>query len=530
MAQVVRTSKSSRTGRIAALVLGVLAGAAVPLAALGARAADGTLVWARDGDSDSLDPQRTTTTLSWEVFAQIYDSLLAFDESGKIGPHLAKNWVVSPDGKEVSLTLNGDVTCHDGAPFTAEDVKYTIDRALDAKNPSITKASWGPITSVDVVNPETVSVKFSSPFGAFLSFMTDPMASMLCRGDAQLGDKFGVSAAIGTGPFKLVSWTKGDQIVLERNTAYKNFGLPPQNKGAPHIAKLVVKNITEAQSRLAGLKTGELQVAEPPLAEVTTIKDDKTLTLVTAKNTGQDNFFEFAVHRPPFNDARARKAIAYALDIDGALDIVYGGLVDRERCPVAHPVMGSEEDFCKSVGYDYDPEKAKALLAELGYGPDKPLDVVMLSWTGGDRDKLVQVFQNQLQQVGIHAKIEMMDIGTLNARVTQENEKTTGPGTFDLMGWAWFDPDILYALWHSPGAYKGYSTPELDALLEKSRTSADPTARLGLVHDIEKILLQEAVMIPVYTPGWNWIYAVRAEVKGFKVGPFKRPMFNDVTF
>ena len=130
MAQVVHTSKSSRTSRIAALVLGALAGAAVSFAALGARAADGTLVWARDGDSDSLDPQRTTTTLSWEVFAQIYDSLLAFDESGKIGPHLAKNWVVSPDGKEVSLTLNGDVTCHDGAPFTAEDVKYTkIGRA-----------------------------------------------------------------------------------------------------------------------------------------------------------------------------------------------------------------------------------------------------------------------------------------------------------------------------------------------------------------------------------------------------------------
>ena len=525
-----RQTPPSRSSRVSRLVLGLaLAGMVLSVATSIAQAKDGTLVWARDGDSDSLDPQRTTTTLSWEIFSQIYDSLLAFDDSGKVVPNLAKAWTVSPDGKQVSFTLNDGIICHDGSPFTADDVKYTIDRALDTKNPSITKASWGPITSVNVVNSQTVNVTFSSPFGAFLSFMTDPLASMLCRGNAALGDKFGTSAAIGTGPFKLVSWIKGDQVVLEPNASYKNFGLPAENKGAPHISRLVVKNISEGQSRLAGLKTGELQIAEPPLAEVPTIKDDKTLTLVTARNTGQDNFFEFSAHRPPFNDARARKAIAYALDIDGALDIVYGGLVGRERCAVAHPVTGSEEDFCKSVGYDYDPAKAKALLGELGYGPDKPLDVTMLSWTGGDRDKLVQVFQNQLAEVGIRAKIEMMDIGTLNARVTQENEKATGPGTFDLMGWAWFDPDILYTLWHSPGAYKGYSTPELDALLEKSRSTADSTARLGLVHDIEKILLQEGVMVPVYSPGWNWIYAVRAEVKGFKVGPFKRPMFNDVT-
>lgn len=528
MVKAGQQTRSRSVGRIAALSLGLAAAVSGYLVTFPAYAAKGTLVWGRDGDSDSLDPQRTTTTLSWEVFAQIYDSLLAFDQTGKPVPNLARIWTVSADGKEVTFKLNDGIKCHDGTAFTADDVKYTIDRALDAKKPSITKASWGPVTAVEVADPLTVIVKFSSPFGGFIPFMADPLASMLCRSNAKLGDTFGVSAAIGTGAWKFSSWTKGDQIVLEVNPAYKNYGLPVENKGAPFLSKLVVKNISEAQSRLAGLKTGELQVAEPPLAEVPIIKDDKSLTLLTAKNTGQDNFFEFAVSRPPFNDARARKAIAYGIDIDAALDIVYGGLVDRERCPVAHPVMGSEEDFCKSVGYDHDPAKAKKLLAELGYGPDKPLEVIMLSWIGGDRDKLVQVFQNQLAQVGINAKIEMMDIGTLNARVTQENEKTTGPGTFDLMGWAWFDPDILYALWHSPGAYKGYNTPQLDALLEQSRSTADPEARLKLVHDIEKILLEEGVMVPVYTPGWNWIYAVRSEVTGFKIGPYKRPMFNDV--
>jgi peptide/nickel transport system substrate-binding protein len=515
-------------GRAFAIGIGLLTLGAGTLFAPFAFAAGGTLVWARDGDSDSLDPQRTTTTLSWEVFAQIYDSLLAFDESGKPVPNLAKEWSVSNDGKEVVFKLNDGIKCHDGSAFGAEDVKFTIDRAMDVKNPSITKASWGPITSVDVVDPLTVSVKFSTPFAGFIPFMTDPMASMICRSNAQLGDKFGVSAAIGTGPWKFISWTKGDQIVLQRNEAYRNFGLPVANKGAPYLDKLVVKNITEGQSRLAGLKTGEIQVTEPPLEEVPTIKDDPKLQVLTAKDTGQNQFFEFTISRPPFNDVRARRAIAYAIDTNAALDIVFGGLVDRERCAVAHPVMGSDEEYCKGVGYEHDPAKAKALLAELGYGPDKPLEVIMMSSTGGDRDKILQVFQNQLAEVGVKAKIEMMDIGTLNARVTQENEKTTGPGTFDLMGWAWFDPDILYALWHTPGAYKGYHTPELDGLLEQSRTVTDPVVRSKIVHDIEKIILENAVMVPVYTPGWNWIYATRSDVKGFKVGPYKRPMFNDV--
>jgi peptide/nickel transport system substrate-binding protein len=358
--------------------------------------------------------------------------------------------------------------------------------------------------------------------------MADPLASMICRSVVQAGDKFGVSVATGTGPWKFVSWTKGDQIVLERNPDYHNYGLAVENRGPPYLQRLIVKNVPDGQSRFAGLKTGELQIGEPPIEEVPTIKDDPSLQLMTAKNTGQNTFFEFAISRPPFNDVRARKAIAYAIDTDAALDIVYGGLVVRERCAVAHPVLGSDQDFCKGAGYDHDPDKAKALLAELGYGPNKPLEVTMMTSTGGDHDKLMQVFQNQLAEVGINAKIEIMDIGSLNARVTQENEKSTGNGTFDLMGWAWFDPDILYALWHAPGAYKGYHTPELDALLEKSRTEADPAARLAIVHDVEKILLENAVMVPVYTPGWNWIYAVRSEVKGFKIGPYKRPLFDDV--
>lgn len=489
----------------------------------------GSLVWARYGDADSLDPQRTTTTLSWQVFDQVYDTLLAFDDNSEVVSNLAKEWTVSDDGLDITFVLNEGITCHDGTAFDANDVKYTAERALSDENPSVTKGAWGPISSVEAVDAQTVKFTFEEPFGAFIAFMADPFSSQICDSAEELGDDFGVTAAVGTGPWKLVSWTKGDEIVLEKNADYQNFGRPIDNAGAPYLDQLIVKQIPEPQTRLAGLQTGEIQViAEPPLEELEAIRSDDSLEIYVAESTGQNVFFEFTISRPPFDDIRARQAVAYAIDPDSAIDIVFGDVVKREQCTVARGVLGNDQDFCAEHGYEHDPVKAQELLGELGYGPENPLEVTMMTWVGGNREKMVQVFQSQLDAVGIKTNIETMDIGTMNARVKQENEKSDGKSTFDMMGWAWYDPDILHQLWHSPGAYSGYQTEELDALLNKTRTLVDQGDRLAAVQEAQKYLLENAVHVPLYTPGWLWIYTTRSEVEGFKIGPFNRPLFNDV--
>ncbi|MGG6292890.1 ABC transporter substrate-binding protein [Leptolyngbya sp. AN02str] len=490
----------------------------------------GTLVWARYGDADSLDPHRTTTTLSWQIFDQLYDTLLAFDDNGEIVPNLASEWQVNDDGTEVTFTLNPGIQCHDGTPFDANDVKYTADRAISNDNPSVTKGAWGPISEVQVVDDQTVTFRFASPFGAFLSFMADPFASMLCDSNADAGTQFGVSSAIGTGPWKLVSWTKGDEIVLDKNENYQKFGRPVENPGAPYLDRLVVRQIPEAQTRLAGLQTGEVQlIVNPPLDDLDAVRNDDNLELHVAENTGQNFFFEFTISRPPFNDIRARQAVAHAVDVDAAIQTAFGDdLVQRERCPISRGVFANDQDFCAQHGYEHDPDRAKELLAELGYSPENPMKVILMTSTGDNREKMVQIFQSQLAQVGIDAQLETMDIGTLNARVKQENEKTSGPSTFDLMDWAWFDPDILYQLWHSPGAYSGYQSPELDAMLEQTRTTVDQEERRAAVNDVMEYLLTNAVHVPLYTPGSLWVYATRSNVEGYKIGPFNRPVFNDV--
>jgi len=498
---------------------------ALGLSCAGAQAQD--IVWARYGDIDTLDPHKATSTLSLQVWSLIYDTLLATDKDGSPVPNLAKSWTVNEAGTEYTFALNEGAVCHDGSPLDANDVKYTVDRAFDAANPSVTQASWGPITKAEVIDPLTVKLTLDKPFVALIPFLADSFSSIICDSNAG-NDGFGTTAAIGSGPWKLVSWTKGDKIVLAKNEAYKNFGKLATNKGAPYMDGLVITVVPEPQARLAALKTGEVDIAEPPLDDVEALKESGALTVTVAENTGQNVFWEFAAHRPPFNDERARQAVGYATDAAAAIGLVYGDLSLPEACPVSRGVFGNDQDFCLKYRTNYDPEKAKALLAELGYGPDKPLETNMLVWTGGNRQKLAEVFQAQLAEVGIKANIEMMDIGTMNARVRQENETATGIGSMDMMTWSWYDPDILYALWHSPGAYRGYTSPELDAMLDETRVLTDPAARKAKVQEVFEYLLTKGIHIPLYTPGWEWVFAARPAVEGFQVAPFVYPIFNDV--
>jgi peptide/nickel transport system substrate-binding protein len=501
------------------------AAAAIGLFSVGAEARD--IIWARYGDIDTLDPQKATSTLSLQVWSLIYDTLLATDKDGNPVPNVAESWTANDAGTEYTFKLHDGIKCHDGSPFDANDVKYTVDRAFDAANPSVTKASWGPITKAEVVDPLTVKLTLETPFVALVPFLADSFSSLIC--DSNKGaDGFGTSTAIGSGPWKLVSWAKGDKIVLAKNPDYKNFGKLAENKGAPYMDGLVISVVPEPQARLAALKTGEVDIAEPPFDDVSALKDSGELKIVVAENTGQNVFWEFAVHRPPFNDKRARQAVGYATDAAAAIDLVYGDLSLPEACPVSRGVFGNDQDVCLKYRTNYDPEKAKALLKELGYGPDKPLETTMIVWTGGNRQKLAEVFQAQLAEVGIKADIEIMDIGTMNARVRQENETPTGKGSMDMMTWSWYDPDILYALWHSPGAYRGYTTPKLDAMLEKTRVLTDPAKRKAAVQEVFKVLLEDAIHVPLYTPGWEWVFAVRPQVEGFHVAPFVYPVFNDV--
>lgn len=495
------------------------------------------VIWARPGDIDVLHPHRTTNIFSWQVMDQLYDTLLTFDADGTLMPNLAREWQVSDDGRTITFQLYEGIQCHDGTVFNAEDVKYTVDKALGgsmgdtqaSQRPSYTRTNWGNITQVTIIDPLQIQIQFEAPFAPFLPFMADPFASMICDSTPEPEPDDELQVAVGTGPWLVDRWTPEQELVLVPNRDYVNRGRPVDNPGAPYLDELVIQAVPEAFSRWSNLRWNDADlITDPPIDDIHAIQDNRDITLHLAENTGQSIFFQFTTTRPPFDDRRARMAIAHALNPEAAIAQTFGNLVKREPCPVAAGVVGHDLEWCDRFRPQYDPEKARAFLAEMGYGPENPLNINLITWSGDYREEMLTVFQNQLAAVGIQATLDFMDISTLNARVQLENEKQSGTSTVDLMGWAWYDADILHALWHSPGAYGGYHSPDLDALLQKTRTTVDPDERLDHIRAVQAYLLENAVMIPVYSPGWLWMYASQADLEGLKLGAFNRPLFNDV--
>lgn len=524
---LLRVTGASAGAALLAGAPGLAPGTLVAAAAQDA-APGGILTYARDGDADSLDPQKTTTTLSWQVQGQIFESLVAFDAEGNIVPNLAQSWEVSDDGLEYTFVLQEGVTFHDGTPVNAEAVKFTFDRFIAEETSNPSKASIGPLTGTEVVDDLTVKLVFASPFAPLLSFLTDPFAGIISPTAVEAaGDDFG-NQPVGSGPFKFVEWVKGDRIVLERFDDYKAFHPMYLHEGPAYLDQVIYRTMPEEQARLAALETGEVNMAEPPLEEVVRLQGDSNYTVNIAPNTGQLVFFEFAVHRAPFDNPLVRRAVGFGVDTAALVSIGLNDLVQTTQCTVGPGILGGDSATCGTAGFSYDPDQAKALLAEAGYG-DAPLPVTLATWTGGNREDVAQLIQNQLNQVGFEVSLETMDIGSLNARVKAENGIAEGNGFFDMMGWAWFDPDILYALFHSPGWVDGFSSPELDAMLEEQREITDRDERLAKIDEIQQYILEQGAMVPLFSPGWNWILASPTSVQGFQFAPFNRALLYDVS-
>jgi len=505
------------------------AGAAVRLGAPGVTRAQakpgGTLIYARNGDADSLDPNKTTTTLSFQVMSQIYDTLVAFDAQASLKPNLAKSWDISPDGTQYTFHLQPGVTFHDGTPFNAAAVKFTLDRFVDPATQNPLRTSIGPLKATEVVDDQTVRLTFASPFAPLLSFLTT-VWMLSPTAVKKYGNDFG-NHPVGSGPFQFKSWVKGDRITLTRFDGFKGFHPMFKHKGPPYLDGIQYRAMPEEQARLAALQTGEVNIAEPPIDQIDQIKNDAKYALYIAQNTGELIFLEFAVHRAPFDDVRVRQAVGYGVDRDAIANIALDGLVQPALCTVGPGIAGGTSPVCKTDGFTHDPQKAKALLKAAGYG-DKPLPVTLATWTGDNREQAAELIQNQLKQVGFDVQLQTMDIGTLDARVKQENDTKQGGGFFDMMGWAWQDPDILYSLFHSPGWTDGYSDPTLDKMLEQQRQLTDQAKRLALIDQIQQFLLDHAAMVPLYSPGWNWMLASQSSVKGFQFAPFNQALLQDV--
>ena len=425
----------------------------------------------------SMDPQTHTSITDWEVHFSIWDPLVYLDEKGNLVPALAVRWE-NPDPTTYVFHLRRDVKFHDGQPFTAADVKFTLDRLYDPKTASPMLAWWPrPQPEITIVDDYTLRLKLQTPYAPLLrSFW---LTAILPR---QAGAKADfLQKPIGTGPFKFVEYVKGDRFIADRFDGY--WG------GRPKAARVQWRIIPEASARVAALEAGEIDLIPDgiPPEEIARIKGKRGISIQEAGNV-ETRFLVLNNAKAPYSDKRVRQAIWYALDIKGIIDGIMLKSVGQQLAPMSSNTFGYPAQPLPP--HEYNPEKAKQLLREAGYPNGFTAEYLVYSNNVYSKDdEVAQAIQAQLGAVGIKINISMLEIATALAKVAR--------GDFEIskQGCAAATADFaLCAGLHylGPRARNRYDNPKVNELLQHAVAASDPKARLKDYEDAGKILFEDA--------------------------------------
>jgi peptide/nickel transport system substrate-binding protein len=422
------------------------------------------------------------------LWINVYDTLIMRQPDGTLGPWLAESWETASDTEWV-FTLRPDVKFHNGESVDAEAVKFTLERYLEADKPR-----YGAIASVvdhaEVIDPTTVKLVTKRPNGLFLELLWE-MPIVPPAYIREVGDEGFEAYPIGSGAYKFVEWSKGDQLVLERNPDYWN--------GTSVVERATFRYMPEVSTRLAALQAGEIDIAmQLPPDAIAQVEDQADLRVSTA-DSPRMIFFVFYPDSPlgtgePLNDVRVRKAINHAVDVDSIIANILAGQATRIAVLYAPQTYGFDPSI---EPLEYDPELAKSLLAEAGYPDGFTLDVDVP--TGGNPIKPVEVGQAvaaNLAEVGINVQMRTVDAATYTA---MRNERNVAP----MFMWNWMGFDGDYVLWanlHSESQIQFMAgwDEEVDELIEQEQTSLNPEARAEVFAKLQARLAQDTPHLPLY--------------------------------
>ncbi|HEY2494525.1 MAG TPA: ABC transporter substrate-binding protein [Paenibacillus sp.] len=497
----------------------------------------GELSFALATSPDTLDPHRSGLAVSVRVIRTIYDSLVVQLPDHTIGPWLATEWTISPDGKSYTFKLREDVKFQDGTPFNAEAVKYNFDRIIDpATKANNSVALLKPYISSEIIDEYTVKLNLETPSEAFLGNLSQALLGIVSPTAAKKdGDQFG-KHPVGTGPFKFVKWDENAEISVERNSDYKWAPAIVDNKGAAYLEKIVFKIVPEEATRIGSVQSGQVLAAETvPPQNILSLKSDPNFQLLQANTVGLPYTLFFNERRAPWNEVKARQAVQLAVDVDVIVKTLYLGTYERAWSPLSPGIFGYDESL--ENGVKPDQNKANQLLDEIGWvrGADgireKDGKKLTLHYVDGSpnrekRNDIAAMIQQQLKPIGIDVDVEITkDIAT----VVYEK------GAYDLYGNSQVnsDPNALYSIYHSsdPKATQlslpGLADPELDKLLEQGTVEADQTKRLEIYKKVQQYIIDNAVILPIYV--FPYTVVALKSVEGVKFDTLGYPLFNDVS-
>lgn len=426
-------------------------------------------------DPTHLDPAQSTATSEYVVMQQIYDTLLTFDANGDVTANLATDWAISEDGLTYSFTLREGVSFHDGTPFNAEAMKYSLDRTRSFDGGAFIE-QLSNIESVDVTGDYTLEITLAEPQGAFLTYMADRSGTAVSPAVENL-----TGQPTGTGPFSFVSRTAQDNITLAANPDYWD--------GAPQVERVVFRFFPDGSVRYANLRSGSVDIIYPIEArDYVTAQNESSISLLTQPTNGW-RVLVMNTTRPPFDNPAVREALALSIDRAAINQIVFNGL----EAPATSLIPASSPYFTENdVSINASVEDALQVLADAGV---TGASATLTTFARSPEDQLSQLTQAMASAVGIDLRIETVESG--------EYQRRYGAKDFDIMTMQWSgqaDPDANVTSFLSTGAFwnwSSYSVPEVDELLAAAQSSSDVSTRRDLYGQVFEHVTSDWPIIPL---------------------------------
>ena len=492
----------------------------------------GTLIFGRGGDSVGLDPAQEEDGESFKVCENIYDRLVQYkDESTEIEPALAESWESSEDGLTWQFNLRREVKFHDGTPFNADAVLFSLNRQHDPNHPfhnvggSYTYWSYTGLAEIveEITAPDayTVRITLKRPYAPFIYTIAMTPFSIVSPTALQ---KWGVdfkNHPVGTGPFKFVRWDREDKVVLEVNTDYW--------EGRPPLDRIIFRSIPDNSVRLIELQNGSIHAMEfPNPDDLSQIRADSQLRIIEqpGMNVG---YLAMNFDKKPFDNLKVRLAVNHAINKHEIVTELYQGMGIPAKNPIP-PTVWSYDDSIEE--YTYDPAKAKALLAEAGYSEGFETTLWALPVPRPyipDGSALAAAIQSDLRHVGVKAKIVTFDWGTYLEK-TKNGEHDTA-----MLGWSadLGDPDnFFYYLLSKEAAQKPagniafYRSDEMQELLVEAQSTMNQAKRIELYKKAQALFHRDVPWVPLAHS--KQILIINKQIKNLRLHPTTWKYFRQI--
>ena len=487
-------------------------------------------------DPPTLDPHLTTDATSAQIIVEVFGGLVTIDPELNVVSDLAESWDISPDGLVYTFRIRPDATFHNGKPVTAEDVRWSLERATDplTEAPNVDQY-LGDIVGVDaklqgnaleisgvrVINEHTVEITIDEPKSFFLAKMTYPTAFVLDQENVEANRKSWFREPNGTGPFKMSEYKVGETLVLSRYDGY--------HLGAAKLAE--VEMILSGGTSMLMYENDEIDIAGVGLSDLDRLLDPThslNSELLQASPSFSVQYIGLNVDEPPLDDLNVRKALNLAIDKREIATIVLGDQV----VPATGILPPGFPGFNSSVsGYEFDPEEAKRLLLASKYGDDlenmPPITITTPGSFGAnvslDMEVILAMWEKNL---GIKTEFQQTEFATFL--------KDLHKGRFQMFDIGWIadypDPEnFLDILFYSDSSnnHTNYNNPDVDALLEQARIERDETMRFSIYNEVEQTILDDAPWIPLWYSGERYLL-VKPNVHDFLQTPLIIPKLRHV--